>query len=206
MTAETTLGQDKKDNIAVAIFIYDHVELLDFTGPAEVFRVSDEFEVFTVSTDGKKVNVHGFMTVEPDYAIDTAPEADILVVPGGMTKLMAENSDVLAWIKSHAERGAHTMSVCTGANILAKAGLLENRKITTWHGFEDELEQIVPSATVLRDVRFVDSGKILTTAGVSAGIDGALHMVARFKSKDEAEEVVRYMEYENWDSEHGIIE
>lgn len=206
MPSDTTLGQGKNGNITVAIFIYDHVELLDFTGPAEVFRVSDGFEVFTVSTDGKKVNVHGFVTVEPDYSIDTAPKADILVVPGGMTEPMAKNSKVLEWIQKHSAHGAHTMSVCTGANLLANAGLLDNRKATTWHGFEDELEQLVPSATVLRDVRFVDSGNILTTAGVSAGIDGALHLVSRFKGMDEAKEVVYYMEYEQWQPDSGVTE
>lgn len=206
MPSDTTLGHGKKDNINVAILIYDHVELLDFTGPAEVFRVSDGFEVFTVSTDGKKVNAHGFVTVEPNYSIDTAPKADILVVPGGMTEPVAKNSKVLGWIQKHSAHGAQTMSVCTGANLLASAGLLDNRKVTTWHGFVDELEQLVPSATVLRDARFVDSGNILTTAGVSAGIDGALHLVSKIKGIDEARQVVRYMEYENWNPEHGIVQ
>jgi len=205
MTAETTLGQEHKDTTTVAIFIYDHVELLDFTGPAEVFRVSDGFEVFTVSPEGKNVNVHGFVTVEPDYAIDTAPEADILVVPGGMTDPVAENHIVLEWIQKHSSSGALTMSVCTGANLLANAGLLDNRKVTTWHGFEDELAQIVPSATVLRDARFVESGKMLTTAGVSAGIDGALHLVSKLKGRDEAKRVVHYMEYEHWQPDNGVI-
>ncbi len=205
MITATTVAQGEKEYI-VAIFLYDGVELLDFSGPGEVFGATDGFDVYTVSTYGEEIISQGFVKVKPEYSIENAPRPDIVVWPGGGTGPTSENPEVLNWIKKLSADGSVNMSVCTGANILASAGLLDGLNVTTWHGFTDQLQEIVPSSTVHEDTRFVDSGNILTTAGVSAGIDGALHMVARIKGHDVAKSTARYMEYDKWEPKDGMID
>lgn len=189
----------------VGIFLYDGVELLDFSGPGEVFAASG-FDVFTLSSDGKKINSQGFVTVKPEYSIETAPKPDIVVFPGGGTRATSENREVLEWIRERSSKGAINMSVCTGARILAEAGILDGLNVTTWDGFTDRLQELLPQSTVLKDTRFVDSGNVVTTAGISAGIDGALHLVARIKGYDEAKRTARYMEYDKWEPEEGRLD
>ena len=205
MITATAFAQEEKE-YTVALFLYDGVELLDFSGPGEVFGATAGFDVYTVSTDGKEITSQGFVKVKPEYSIETAPRPDIVVWPGGGTGPTSENPAVLNWINKLSADGSMNMSVCTGANILASAGLLDGLNVTTWHGFTDRLQEIVPSSTVHENTRFVDSGNILTTAGVSAGIDGALHMVARIKGHDVAKSTARYMEYDKWEPKDGMID
>ena len=195
----------KNGTYNVGIMVYNGVELLDFAGPGEVFAASSGFNVFTVSIDGKSILSQGFVTVVPQYSIKNAPVPDILVLPGGGTREIAENETVLAWIRQINDSGGINLSVCTGANILAKAGLLEGLNVTTWYGFVDRLQEFLPDSKVLKNTRFVDNGHVITTAGVSAGIDGSLHLVSRIKGKDIAQGTARYMEYDKWVPEDGTI-
>lgn len=196
-------GAQQKQEYNVAIFLYQGVELLDFAGPGEVFSATRGFHVYTVSIDGNDILSQGFVTVKPQYSIDNAPAPDIIVFPGGNTSSVRNEKKVLDWVSQAIADGNMAMSVCTGAGILAKAGLLGGLNVTTHHGFIPGLQQMLPDGKVLEKTRFVDNGNIITTAGVSAGIDGALHMVARIKGTEVAEATAWYMEYEKWDRNAG---
>jgi transcriptional regulator GlxA family with amidase domain len=188
----------------VAIFLYEGVELLDFAGPGEVFAASKNFNVYTVSVDGKPVVSQGFLHIQPDYSLDRAPNPDIIILPGGNTRPSVSNNEVIEWIRKNSSTQL-LMSVCTGAFLLAKAGLLEGKKATTWHGAIDRFRQFAPATEVMENTRFVDNGNIITTAGVSAGIDGALHVLEKIHGKEEALRVARYMEYDKWVPENGLV-
>jgi len=189
----------------VAIFLYQNVELLDFAGPAEVFSASG-FKTYTVSVDGKNLISQRLLEIKPEYSIENAPLPDIVVFPGGNSGPSANDPRVIDWIIKLNEKRCQFMSVCTGAFILAKAGLLDNKRVTTHWGATKELGTKYPSTTVIEDTRWIDNGYVITTAGVSAGIDGALHFVARIKGNDAAEKTAHYMEYDKWDAENGIVD
>jgi len=127
------------------------------------------------------------------------------VLPGGNTGPSVENPDVIAWVQKHAMHAEAVMSVCTGAFILEKAGLLEGKKATTWHGVTGKLREKAAKTEVLENVRWVDNGQVVTTAGVSAGIDGALHIVERMLGREVAQETAHYMEYDKWRPEDGVV-
>jgi transcriptional regulator GlxA family with amidase domain len=207
-----TLGsaQGKTEKMNVAIFVYSGVEILDFGGPAEVFASAytdsgHAFNVYTVAASSEPVRSQNFLTIVPEYSIHHCPAPDIMVLPGGSAEQSAQNEDVLAWVKGCLPNAKVVMSVCTGAIILAKAGLLDGKVATTWHGKIDYLRKISPHTTVLEKTRFVDNGRIITTAGVSAGIDGALHVVARMLGENEAARIARYMEYDMWKPGNGKV-
>jgi transcriptional regulator GlxA family with amidase domain len=165
----------------VAILIFEGVELLDFAGPAEVFIVSEEgraFRVITVSENPEPVRTMGGVTVKPDFSFKNAPRADILVLPGGDVRNVGAAG--IDWIRSAAKDADIVMSVCMGAFLLARAGLLDGIEATTHHWGIKSLKQAAPKCTVVTGKRYVDCGKVITTAGVTAGIDGALHVVERF--------------------------
>lgn len=193
----------QKGTYNVAIFLYQGVELLDFAGPTEVFAATNGFHVYTVSVDGQDILSQGLVTVKPQYSIDDAPEPDIIVFPGGSSGASSRNEKVLNWARAAAEDNRSVMSVCTGAFILARAGLVDDLSITTHHGSIEALRDALPNATVLEHTRFVDNDKIITTAGVSAGIDGALHLVSRIKGMEFAKATAYYMEYDKWHPEAG---
>jgi transcriptional regulator GlxA family with amidase domain len=200
-----SIAHGQKSTYNVAIFLYQGVELLDFAGPTEVFSATSGFKVYTVSVDGQDILSQGLVTVKPQFSIDNAPVPDIIVFPGGSSGASSKNEKVIQWAQSAIKDNRSVMSVCTGAFILARAGLLDGKNITTHHGSLESLQQLLPSATVLADTRFVDNDRIITTAGVSAGIDGALHMVARIKGLEVAKATARYMEYDKWHPEEGKI-
>ena len=186
----------------LAILLFDDAEVLDFCGPFEVFSVAGRntdppaFRVFTVAETMEPVIARNGLSVNPDYSLADCPQPDLLLVPGGAgTRSRMHDSGLIDWIQRTAERADLVMSVCTGALLLGKAGLLDGLEATTHHvGFE-LLREIAPSATVLEDVRFVDNGKIITSAGIAAGIDMSLHVVERLLSPDAAAETARHMEY-----------
>lgn len=194
----------KEDKITVAFYLQDGVEVLDFAGPMEVFSYAG-FEVFTVSRTKDPITSQGILTILPDYSIEEAPEADIMAFFGGNSGLPANDADVIDWVKSRADNADYLFSVCTGAFILGQAGQLDGLTVTTFHQSIDNLREAFPQADVRSDVRFVDNGRIITTAGISAGIDGALHLVARLKGEKAAEQAARYMEYDKWVPEDGLI-
>ena len=195
----TLVEQDAKRN--VAILIWDGVELLDFSGPGEVFaaaRVGGEaaFNVFTVARNSTPVTSQGFLTITPNHTIDDCPPPHVLIIPGGNTQPITDDAKVMAWIKKTSTNTDMVLSVCTGAFVLAKAGLLNNIEATTWHGAIDGLRREAPKTKVRDDVRYVDNGDIITSAGVSAGIDGALRALSKLTGPDVARKTARYMEYD----------
>lgn len=186
----------------LAILLFDDAEVLDFCGPFEVFSVanahgpSPAFKVVTVAEKGV-ITARNGLSVNPDHLLGDCREPDILLVPGGIgTRTELNNEALLAWIK-HAATGAElVLSVCTGALMLGKAGLLDGLPATTHHVAYDLLRELVPSCTVHEDQRFVDNGKVITSAGISAGIDMSLHVVGRLMGDDVAKATARQMEYE----------
>jgi len=197
------------DKLNVGIFIFDGVEVLDFAGPYEVFsrtrttpgpeaRRSDEsapFRVFTVARTRDTVRATGGLGVVPDHDFAGAPSLDLLVVPGGFgTRPLLEEPETLEWIRRRAAAAGQVASVCTGALLLAKVGLLAGRRATTHFNALDLLGSLDPTITVERGVRFVEDG-IVTSAGVAAGIDMSFQLVARRCGRAVAEETARYIEY-----------
>lgn len=186
----------------IAFYLQDQVEILDFAGPMEVFAYAG-YEIFTVSKTKDPIKAQGIVTVLPDYSIADAPAADILAFFGGNAGLAENDPEVIQWIINQKEVSYH-FSVCSGAFILAKAGLLDNQHATTFHSSIDRFEKTYPSTAVHRGARFVDNGKIITTAGVSAGIDGALHLVAKLNGFNAARAAAHYIEYDKWDPTLGL--
>lgn len=193
----------------VAIVLYDGVELLDFAGPGEVFQAAsgfgasgDEraFDVYTVAPTTEPVTSQRFVRVVPTYGIANAPAPDIIVIPGGSSGALTRSPEFMAWLSSARAHAELTLTVCTGAFVLAEQGALDGRVATTWYGATARLQSRYPKISVQEGRRFVDIGDVVTTAGVSAGIDGSLHVVARLLGRAVAEATARYMEY-HWTPE-----
>jgi putative intracellular protease/amidase/ketosteroid isomerase-like protein/tetratricopeptide (TPR) repeat protein len=182
----------------VAIVVYNQMELLDFAGPAEVFAAADSgqaFKVYTVAESAKPIVSQGFVSITPQYTIGNCPRPDILVIPGGNSTAVTRSEPMLSWVKEVSASSEHVLSVCTGVFVLAKAGLLDGHHATTHHSALSRLTHDYPNVSVRKDARVVDNGKIVTAAGVSAGIDGALHVVSKLCSPQVAQRTARYMEY-----------
>jgi transcriptional regulator GlxA family with amidase domain len=182
----------------VAVFIHDGVELLDFAGPGEVFAAAGSgraFEVFTVAADAGPITSQGFLKVTPNHTFADCPKPDIIVLPGGATNRALEDPRVVEWVKKVSPEAEVTLSVCTGAFILGEAGLLDGKEATTHWGSIESLKKRFPNTKVHADKRFVDNGKVVTAAGVSAGIDASLQVVEKLLGKEEAARTARYMEY-----------
>ncbi len=202
--------KEKESALKVAIIVHEGIEVLDFTGPGEVFAATTlgekaPFEVFTVNKTTAPILSQGFLKVLPTYDIEHCPQPDILVIPGGGTKLILQDEAMMAWIDKTARAAAYVLTVCTGALALAKTGLLDGKQATTWHGMIEDFRRMAPKVTILENTRWVDNGAFITTAGVSAGIDGALHLVARIHGLATAQATARYMEYDKWDPEAGKV-
>lgn len=194
----------KENKMTIAFYLQDGVEVLDFAGPMEVFTYAG-FKVFTVSKKKEFITAQGVLKVMPDYSIDDAPPSDILAFFGGNSGAASNDEAVIDWIKAGKATTQYHFSVCTGAFILGKAGLLDSLTVTTFHLSIDALKNAVPTAKVLSDVRFVDNGRVITTAGISAGIDGALYLVSKLKGEQAAKDVAFYMEYDKWVPNQGLI-
>ena len=195
--------------MTVGIFIFDDVEVLDFAGPFEVFsrtrtvagagsrRTDDSapFETFTVARSRDAVTAIGGLTVTPRYSWADAPSIDILVVPGGVgTRALLIDEPTLRWIQQTSAASRQVTSVCTGALLLAKVGLLRGKRATThWAGL-DLLASIDPTIQVQRDRRVVHDG-VFTSAGVSAGIDMSFAVVEQICGREVAIETAHYIEY-----------
>ncbi|RDY58191.1 DJ-1/PfpI family protein [Flagellimonas nanhaiensis] len=187
----------------IAFYLQDGVEVLDFAGPLEVFAYAG-YQVFTVSATQEPIKSQGVLTVVPDYSVENAPEADILAFFGGNSGAASQNKKVIEWVTKQSDVDYH-FSVCTGAFVLAEAGILDGKIATTFHSALDNLEAGYPKIDVRKNVRFVDNGKVITTAGISAGIDGALHLVAKLQGLNAAKRTAYYMEYDNWNLGDGLI-
>ncbi|WMN86166.1 DJ-1/PfpI family protein [Vibrio parahaemolyticus] len=185
----------------IGIYIYDGAEVLDFSGPFEVFSTAKRLEtsdwnVFLVAETKKTVAARGGFNVLPDYSIHDHPDIDLLVVVGGVHTEQMTKLPVLNWIKSVDQGASRVVSVCTGAFLLASAGLLAGLTVTThWEDIPD-LTRRFPDLMVIENQRWVTSGKYTTSAGISAGIDMSLHLVSQLHNLKLAKMVARQMEYD----------
>lgn len=194
----------------VAILIFDAVEVLDFAGPFEIFSVAGgrddtpaPFNAYTVAQASGPITARNGLVVTPHHPIHACPPPDLVLIPGGFGARDAmKNPVLLDWVKRTHASSELTLSVCTGSLILGAAGLLDGLNSTTHHGAYELLESVAPQTSVIRGVRFVDNGKVVTSAGVQAGMDMALHVVARLLGLATAEETARYIEYDWRTSEH----
>ena len=187
----------------IAVFLFPDVEELDWAGPWEVLAAwaryfpDDGVEVFTLARSTEPVRCNKGAVVVPEHTWETAPPIDVLVYPGGHgTRRQLGDDEFRAWVRGLAARGTLMTSVCTGALVYADAGLLDGRPATTHWGSLELLPALGRDIEVRPDDRFVDTGEVITAAGVSAGIDMALHLVARLHSPERAREVRRYIQYD----------
>ena len=183
----------------IAIALWDGVEELDFAGPYEVLtawaRMSERpISVRTAGPSADAVRCSHDLKVVPDSTWDDLGDVDLFVLPGGDTRPLQADENFLERVRTVAGSGALMTSVCTGALVYAKAGLLDGRPATTHWSALDRLADL--GVTVDRDARYVDDGNVVTAAGVSAGIDMALHLVARLEPVERAQEVRRYIQYD----------
>ena len=186
----------------VAILVFNGVAMIDYSGPYEVFNHAG-YNVYAVAATKHSIRSEEGLEVVPKYTFADAPQADIVVIPGGAYEAPS-NSATVAWIKKQDAHDEHTMSVCNGAFTLANTGLLNGLKATTTAGNILRMRRAYPQIKVVNDQRVVDNGKILTTAGLSAGIDGALHMVAVLDGEDAAQTIALMLEY-NWQPDNSYV-
>jgi putative intracellular protease/amidase len=198
-TAKAMSAKTKK----VGILLFDGVQIIDYTGPYEVFQAAG-FDVYTVAATKDPIATVAGMRVVPKFGFDDAPQPDILVVPGGGIAGALASDPTLAWVKAVSAKAERTLSVCNGAFILAKAGLLDGLTATTTSGNIPRLRSEYPKTRVVDDQRFVDNGKIVTAGGLTAGIDGALHVVAKTLGPGAAQEVALGEEYD-WRPDGGFV-
>lgn len=196
--------KDSLQKITVALYLQNNVEILDFAGPLEVFQIAG-FHVFTVSKKKENLVTQRTLSFTPDYTIDDAPPSNVMAFFGGGHVRPMEDANVIQWIQARKPKTEYVFTVCTGAFIAGKAGLLDNLTATTYHSQIESLQNALPKTKVVSNVRFVDNGKVITTAGISAGIDGALHFVAKVRSVEYAQAVAKAMEYEHWKPDAGLI-
>ncbi|TXK61009.1 DJ-1/PfpI family protein [Alkalisalibacterium limincola] len=187
---------------SVALLIYPDVEVLDFAGPFEVFSVASQlhdhrhFDVSLVAAGHVPLTSINGMRVCANHTYDELPSPDVLVVPGGDGSHAALRDEVLMqWVDAAVSHAELVLSVCSGARVLAALGHLRDLQVTTHHEVFDSLAELEPTAHLCRDVRFVDTGHIVTSAGISAGIDASLHVVARLLGAAVALRTAEYMEY-----------
>ena len=197
------LQQTKARSKAVAIFIFDGVQIIDYAAPYEVFGQAG-FETFTVAEKTGAITTAMGMSVNPQYTFDNHPHAEVLLIPGGNVPAHQSNPKVLQWIQTKTKEAEVVLSVCNGAFFLAKAGLLDGLEATTFAALISGLQAAAPKAQIVWNKRFVDNGKIVTTAGLSSGIDGALHVVEKLLGRGWAEVIATNLEY-NWDPESKFV-
>ena len=192
----------------VLMLVFDEMELLDFAGPYEVFTTAARvhtrqaaagtpplFTVRTASRDGRAVRARAGVVIQPDHALREAPAAPWLLVPGGVVDAVRSDPPTLAWLAERAAQATLTASVCTGALVLAAAGVLHDCEATTHWEDAAELARLHPDLTVRTDARWIDHGAVVTSGGIAAGIDMSLHLVARYAGRELAAATARQMDY-----------
>ncbi|MYM25426.1 DJ-1/PfpI family protein [Duganella sp. FT135W] len=187
----------------VGIYIFDNVEVLDFAGPYEVFTCASRvaggeapFRVRTIAATGAPVTARAGLELHPEASFADCGPIDVLIIPGGVVSAELARPEVIRWIAHMARDSELTASVCTGALLLAAAGLLDGQPATTHWEDLDELRRGWPQVQVQADRRWVDNGRVVTSGGISAGIDMSLHLVERLASRALAERTARQMEYD----------
>jgi transcriptional regulator GlxA family with amidase domain len=201
----------------VGIVLYEDVEVLDFCGPFEVFsvtRLNEEkrreelspFQAFLVAESKSPIVATGGMKVVPDYDLESCPKLDILLVPGGWGfRPQMNNERLLKWVADRSREVETLTSVCTGALLLAKAGLLDGKRATTHWRWLDSMQEMFPKTTVEKRLHFVEEGAFFSSAGISAGIDMTLRLVARYYGQAVARATARHMEYPYPDTDERRI-
>ncbi|SEW38444.1 GlxA family transcriptional regulator [Chitinophaga arvensicola] len=190
--------------VKVAVLLYPGVELQDFAGPADVFVKAagvtrGQYDVYTVSLQpGMIYTESDKVAIKPAYQLTNMPKPDILVIPGAsmtVIETLRTDSAMYSFIRKYKDSAAVTMSVCTGAYLLGRTGALDQIRSTTHFFVADDFQETFPHTTLIKDVRYVDEGHIITTSGVTSGIDGALHLVERYSGEKIAAMVARGMQY-----------
>ena len=198
-----------KTTCQVGIYLFDKVEVLDFAGPFEVFTTASRvsirqqpdttapFNVFTIAAiKDRPVHTRGDLLVLPTYSFLYHPPIDILIIPGGIVSDQLQRDPVVQWIVQCAQTASITASVCTGAFLLAKAGLLDGKQATTHWEDIPEMRAMFPQIDVIAGTRWVDTGKTVSSAGITAGIDMSFHLVERLVSEDLAVSTALQMEFD----------
>jgi putative intracellular protease/amidase len=193
----------------LAILIFDGVQIIDYTGPYETFghvygKDGPSFNIYTVSEKTAPIETAMGMSVNPKYSFENAPKPDVMLIPGGDVEGQLANPATIKWVQEKARDAEVVLSVCNGAFILAKAGLLDGLEATTTSNLIPYLKKEAPKTRVVDDRRFVDNGKIITTAGLSSGIDGSLHVIERLFGRGTAQMAALGMEY-NWDPDSKFV-
>lgn len=195
----------------IAILVFEEVEVMDFAGPLEVFNVTAElndpapFFVYTVAETAAPVKTRGALRVHPNYSLYASPSADIVLVPGGAgSRALLKKPHILNWLRDQAAQVEVLCSVCTGSLVLAQAGLLDGLHVTTHHESLDHLRALVgPGTVVVEDERYTDNGAILTSGGISAGIDMSLYLVRRLLGEAVVNKTLKEMEYD-WTPDRSL--
>lgn len=194
--------QASQEELKIGIFLFPDIETLDFCGPLEVFTAANiatgenHFDVYTFAESTAPVKTINGLSVNPDFDMESVPTPDILVLPGGDgTKAVIANPGLLQKLNALQEQTRHTFSVCSGARIPAVLGLLDGKKFTTHHSVFEDILKLAPKARVRPNNRYTDNGKILTSAGVAAGIDLSFYLLEKLKGKEVMDITARYMEY-----------
>ncbi|MBP2832649.1 DJ-1/PfpI family protein [Aquimarina sp. U1-2] len=188
----------------VGILIFDNAEVLDFAGPFEVLSVTSElnnfelFNVFTVAENRNPISAVNGLSVNPKYDYKNSPDIDILIISGGFgVRQQIKNENTLNWIRNVHQKTEYTISICSGAMLLAALGLLDDKPYCTHHQVYDDIIEMVPTGIPQKDKRFVEVDKMYTSGGISAGIDVSFHIVEKMYEAQIAQKTARYMEY-NW--------
>lgn len=189
----------------VGILLFNEVEVLDFAGPFEVFSLTTyldtdnkPFIVKTISETGNMINARNGLKIKPDYSFNDKIDFDILIIPGGYGAEIIEinNFKVIEWIKNKINNVDILASVCTGSFLLAKTGILDNKNATThWMDIE-KLQNDFPKIKVHKNLKYIEDGKIITSGGVSAGINMSLYIIEKLLNKDIAIYTAKRMEYD----------
>ena len=184
----------------IGIYIYDNAEVLDFSGPFEVLSTAkrlagDDWNIFLIAEKLTLVQARGGFPIQPHFSFDGHPDIDVLMVVGGVHTEEVKKTNVIAWVANVADKSERVLSVCTGAFILAEAGLLDGLTVTTHWQDIDDLKADYPKLKVIDNQRWVSQGKYITSGGISAGIDMSLHLVSELTTFSLAEKTARQMEY-----------
>lgn len=187
------------DEMQVGIVIYPDAEELDWAGPYEVFTMAamgKDLSVVTIAEKEGPVRCAKGLRVLPDHTFATAPPLDLVLVPGGQgSRVEMDNPVMIDWLKKASEPCRWVTSVCTGSILLCRAGLANDCNVTTHWGYIEQLRELAPNVTVQENVRYVRDGRIVTSAGVSAGIDMSLWLVGQILGAEHAKSTQRMMEY-----------
>ncbi len=189
----------------IGILLFNEVEVLDFAGPFEVFSITENkegngkaFKVHTVARTKEIISARNGLKVQPDYDFQDAPQFDILIIPGGYgaEEIEIHNQETIEWIRMRAHEVKLLASVCTGAFLLAEAGLLDGIQATTHWMDINRLKKEYPLVKALRDVKYVDAGNIITSGGISAGINMSFYIIKKLLGEDIAKATAKRMEYD----------